>query len=146
MWDYEKVGAPFKEGEYTYFYRNEGLQNQYVLYRTSKEGETEVFLDPNTFSEDGTTSLSSIGFSQDGSLAAYSISEAGSDWRKIIVIDAVTRETIEEPIVDFHCRIRCTKSSELKLSPQGKRRLGMVHTDEDEFAGGGLYSITLQNI
>ena len=100
LWDYEKVGAPFKEGEYTYFYRNEGLQNQYVLYRTSKEGETEVFLDPNTFSEDGTTSLSSIGFSQDGSLAAYSISEAGSDWRKIIVIDAVTRETIEETIVD----------------------------------------------
>lgn len=100
LWDYEKVGAPFKEGEYTYFYRNEGLQNQYVLYRTSKEGETEVFLDPNTFSEDGTTSLSSLGFSQDGSLAAYSISEAGSDWRKIIVIDAVTRETIEEPIVD----------------------------------------------
>ena len=44
-------------------------------------------------------------------------------------------ELIEEPIVDFHCRIRCTKSSELKLSPQGKRRLGMVHTDEDEFAG-----------
>ena len=100
LWDYEKVGAPFMEGEYTYFYKNEGLQNQYVLYRTSKEGETEVFLDPNTFSEDGTTSLSSLGFSQDGSLAAYSISEAGSDWRKIIVIDAVTRETIEEPIVD----------------------------------------------
>jgi len=100
LWDYEKVGAPFKEGVYTYFYKNEGLQNQYVLYRTSKEGETEVFLDPNTFSEDGTTSLSSLGFSQDGSLAAYSISEAGSDWRKIIVIDAVTRETIEEPIVD----------------------------------------------
>ena len=68
LWDYEKVGAPFMEGEYTYFYKNEGLQNQYVLYRTSKEGETEVFLDPNTFSEDGTTSLSSLGFSQDLSL------------------------------------------------------------------------------
>ena len=71
LWDYEKVGAPFKEGNYTYFYRNDGLQNQYVLYRYSEDiNQAEVFIDPNTFSEDGTIALSSISFSEDGSLAA----------------------------------------------------------------------------
>ena len=100
LWNYEKVGAPFKEGDYTYFYKNDGLQNQYVVYRTDAEGNTEVFLDPNTFSEDGTTSLASLSFSKDGSLAAYAISEGGSDWRKIIVIDVETKEQLEPTLVD----------------------------------------------
>jgi prolyl oligopeptidase len=100
LWNYEKIGTPFTEGEFTYFYKNTGLQNQYVIYRTDTDGATEVFLDPNSFSEDGTTSLSSLSFSKDGSLAAYSISEAGSDWRKIIVIDAITKQILEEPIID----------------------------------------------
>ncbi|MDN7125432.1 prolyl oligopeptidase family serine peptidase [Pseudidiomarina terrestris] len=100
MWNYEKVSAPFKEGDYTYFYKNDGLQNQYVVYRTDADGNTEVFLDPNTFSEDGTTSLASLSFSKDGSLAAYAISEGGSDWRKIIVIDAETKEQLEPALVD----------------------------------------------
>lgn len=100
LWNYEKVGAPFKEGKYTYFYKNDGLQNQYVVYRTDAEGNTEVFLDPNTFSEDGTTSLASLSFSKDGSLAAYAISEGGSDWRKIIVIDTETKEQLEPELVD----------------------------------------------
>jgi len=100
LWDYEKVSAPFKEGAYTYFYRNTGLQNQYVVYRHKDNGEPEVFLDPNTFSEEGTTSLSTLSFSNDGSLAAYSISEAGSDWRKIIIIDVETKQRLEAPIVD----------------------------------------------
>ncbi len=100
LWDYEKVSAPFKEGDYTYFYRNTGLQNQYVVYRHADNGEPEVFLDPNTFSEEGTTSLSTLSFSNDGSLAAYSISEAGSDWRKIIIIDVETKQRLEAPIVD----------------------------------------------
>ncbi|GLX82194.1 prolyl oligopeptidase family serine peptidase [Thalassotalea eurytherma] len=99
--DYEKVGMPFIEGEYTYFYKNDGLQNQYVLYRQKGEGEAEVFLDPNTFSEDGTVSLSSIEFSQDGSLAVYLISEGGSDWRKARVIDTKTLEIIEEELIDI---------------------------------------------
>ncbi|MUK93652.1 prolyl oligopeptidase family serine peptidase [Aliivibrio fischeri] len=98
--DYQKNSQPFKRGEYTYFYQNDGLQNQSVLYR-SKEGKgVEVFLDPNTFSEEGTTSLSVVSFSKDASLVAYSISEAGSDWRKIIVLNAETKEQIEAPIVD----------------------------------------------
>lgn len=101
LWNYEKVSAPRFEGDYIYFYKNDGLQNQYVVYRKKTEdGEAEVFLDPNTFSEDGTTSLAQLTFSEDGSIAAYSISEGGSDWRKIIVIDAETKQRLEEPLVD----------------------------------------------
>lgn len=100
LWNYEKISSPFSEGGYTYFYKNDGLQNQSVVYRSKSGGEPEVFLDPNTFSDDGTTSLAQLSFSTDGSLAAYSISEGGSDWRKIIVIDAKTKETIGEPLVD----------------------------------------------
>ncbi|WP_288132727.1 prolyl oligopeptidase family serine peptidase [Microbulbifer sp.] len=100
LWNYEKVGSPFKEGDYTYFYRNDGLQNQYVVWRKKGDGEAEVFLDPNTFSEDGTTSLATLEFSKDGSIAAYAISEGGSDWRKIIIIDAETKKVLEAPLVD----------------------------------------------
>ena len=76
------------EGAYTYEYYNDGLQSQYVLrrYETLKydfHAKPEVFLDPNTFSEDGTTSLGGLTFSPDGSLVAYQISEGGSDWRKV---------------------------------------------------------------
>ncbi|MCE7576277.1 prolyl oligopeptidase family serine peptidase [Aliivibrio fischeri] len=98
--DYQKTSQPFKRGEYTYFYQNDGLQNQSVLYRSKEGKDVEVFLDPNTFSEEGTTSLSVVSFSKDASLVAYSISEAGSDWRKIIVLNAETKEQIEAPIVD----------------------------------------------
>ncbi len=100
LWNYEKVGSPFKEGDYTYFYKNDGLQNQYVVWRQKDGGEPEVFLDPNKFSEDGTTSLASLSFSKDGSIAAYSISEGGSDWRKIIIINAETKEVMEDALVD----------------------------------------------
>jgi prolyl oligopeptidase len=101
LWNYEKVGSPFKEGDYTYFYKNDGLQNQYVVYRKKDGGKEEVFLDPNTFSEDGTTSLGGLSFSRSGKLAAYAISEGGSDWRKVIVIDAETKEQIEDTLVDI---------------------------------------------
>ncbi len=100
LWNYEKVGTPFKEGAYTYFYKNNGLQNQSVLFRKNSEGVEEVFLDPNNFSEEGTTSLGGISFSKDASLFAYSISEGGSDWRKIIVLNTETKEQIEKEIVD----------------------------------------------
>ncbi|KTF18311.1 prolyl oligopeptidase family serine peptidase [Pseudoalteromonas sp. H105] len=100
LMNYEKVTAPFVEGKYTYFYKNDGLQNQYVLYRKLGDADAEVFLDPNTFSEDGTTSMSGLTFSEDGSLAAYQISEGGSDWRKIIIIDTETKQPIEENLVD----------------------------------------------
>ena len=99
LWNYEKVGTPFIEGGYTYFYKNDGLQNQYVIYR-KKDGEETVFLDPNTFSEDATTSLGSLSFSKDGKTVAYSISEGGSDWRKIIIMDAASKKIKEDTLVD----------------------------------------------
>ncbi|ANZ12971.1 prolyl oligopeptidase family serine peptidase [Vibrio parahaemolyticus] len=98
--NYEKYSQPFVRGDYTYFYKNGGLQNQSVLYRRKGEGEAEVFLDPNTFSEEGTTSLGEVSFSKDYRLVAYSISEGGSDWRKIFVIDTETKEQLEPEIVD----------------------------------------------
>lgn len=101
MWNYEKFSLPHREGEYIYFSRNDGLQNQYVVYRQKGEGEPELFLDPNKFSADGTTSLGETGFSRDGSRMAYSISEGGSDWRKIITIDAVSREIIGDTLRDI---------------------------------------------
>lgn len=99
IWNYEKVSAPFKEGKYEYFYKNNGLQPQAVLYRKSADGKTEVFLDPNTMSKDGTTSLSSVSFTKDGTLVAYAISEGGSDWVKIITMDVETKKIIGEPIL-----------------------------------------------
>ncbi|MGY5846034.1 prolyl oligopeptidase family serine peptidase [Salegentibacter sp. HM20] len=101
LWNYEKISAPRKEGDHIYFSKNDGLQNHYVVYRKKNEdGDAEVFLDPNEFSEDGTTSLAGLSFSEDGSKAAYAISEGGSDWRKIIIIDTETREAIEDTIKD----------------------------------------------
>ncbi|RTY82711.1 S9 family peptidase [Flavobacterium sp. ZB4P23] len=100
LWNYEKIGAPFKEGNFTYYYKNNGLQNQSVLYRKDAKGTETVFLDPNTFSKDGTTSLGGLDFSKDGSKVAYSISEGGSDWRKVIIMDAITQKIIEDTIVD----------------------------------------------
>ena len=104
LWNYEKISAPFKEGDYTYFYKNDGLQNQYVIYRykTGEDPETaEVFLDPNTFKDDGTISLGGLSFSEDGQMAAYSISEGGSDWRKVLIMDAASKEIVEDTLVDI---------------------------------------------
>jgi prolyl oligopeptidase len=100
LWDYEKLSAPFEEGGVKYFYKNDGLQNHSVLYAQKGEAAPEVFLDPNKFSADGTTSLASINFSDDGKLAAYAISEGGSDWRKVIVINAENKEIIGDTLVD----------------------------------------------
>lgn len=101
LWNFERYSAPFKEGEYTYFYKNDGLQNQAILYRQKgDEGAVEVFLDPNKFSADGTTSLAGINFSRDGSLAVYQISEGGSDWRKVIVINTEDKSTVGDTLLD----------------------------------------------
>ncbi len=101
LWNYEKYSAPFERGGYTYFSKNDGLQNQSVMYRQKGEdGTPEVFLDPNGFSADGTTSLAGVSFTKDGSLVAYQISEAGSDWRKVIILNAETKEQIEDTLID----------------------------------------------
>ena len=98
--NFERETAPFIEGGKRYFYRNSGLQNQRVLYRIEDDGSQTVFLDPNTFSEDGTVSMSSVSFSEDGSLVAYQLSEGGSDWRSIVIRDVATGDVIESPLVD----------------------------------------------
>ena len=100
LWNYEKIGAPTKEGKYTYYYKNNGLQNQSVMYRKDAKGVESIFLDPNTFSKKGTTSLGGVDFSKDGSKVAYSISEGGSDWRKVILIDAESNKILEDTLVD----------------------------------------------
>ena len=103
VWNYEKVGAPFHEGDYTYFFKNDGLQNQYVIYqyKTGEDPSTaKVFLDPNTFNKEGTTSLDATSFSTDGSKLAYSISEGGSDWRKVLVMDTENRKLVGDTLKD----------------------------------------------
>ena len=101
LWNYEKIGAPFKEGNFTYYYKNNGLQNQSILYRKDDKGVESVFLDPNTFSKDGTSSLGGVYFSEDGSKVAYAISEGGSDWRTVIIMDAITKKILEPTLVDI---------------------------------------------
>lgn len=158
LWNYEKVGSPFKEGDYTYFYKNDGLQNQYVIYRykTGDDPSTaQVFLDPNTFADDGTISLGAMSFSDDGKTVAYSISEGGSDWRKVIVINAETIEMIEDTLVDikfsglswkanegfYYCSYEKPEGSELSAKTDQHRlfyhKLGTKQS-EDELVYGGV--------
>ena len=100
LWNYEKIGSPSTEGNFTYYFKNNGLQNQSVLYRKDASGKEEVFLDPNTFSKDGTTSLGEMDFSKDGSILAYSISEGGSDWRKVVIMNTLDKKIVEDTLVD----------------------------------------------
>ena len=101
IWNYEKRTSPFNEGDYTYYYKNNGLQNQYVVYRKKESEDEEVFLDPNSFSEDGTISLTGLDFSKNGKLVSYSISEGGSDWRKVVVMDTETKEIIGDTLTNI---------------------------------------------
>lgn len=100
LMNYEKYSQPFKEGEYTYFYKNTGLQNQSVLYRQKGGSEAEVFLDPNTFSKDATTSLAGISFSKDGSILAYQLSAGGSDWTDVVVMKAADKQVVGDTLTD----------------------------------------------
>jgi prolyl oligopeptidase len=101
LWNYEKFSAPSIKGDYTYFYKNDGLQNQSIMYRQKGEGEPEIFLNPNDFSADGTTSLAGVSFTKDGSKLAFQISEGGSDWRKVIVMDAESKKILEDTLIDI---------------------------------------------
>ena len=99
LFNYEKYSAPFTEGAFIYYYKNSGLQNQSVLYREpEKGGQPELFLDPNGFSKDGTTSMAGVSFSKDGSMVAYNLSEGGSDWQKIAVMNALTKEMLPDTL------------------------------------------------
>jgi prolyl oligopeptidase len=97
LWDYEKYGIPFKEGDRYFYYKNDGLQNQSVLYTlTSLDGEPKVLIDPNTLSEDGTVALGGIAISEDGKYMAYGLSTSGSDWQEWKVRDIETCEDLSD--------------------------------------------------
>ncbi|MBK8699851.1 MAG: S9 family peptidase [Saprospiraceae bacterium] len=97
LWNYEKYSSPFKEGNTYYYFKNDGLQNQSVLYKTSDTAiEGSVVLDPNTLSNDGTVSLGGLGFSKDGRYMAYLINRAGSDWSSAFVMDMTTGDLLED--------------------------------------------------
>ena len=98
--NYEKIGTPFKKNGKYYFYKNDGLQNQNVLYvKETLDGEAKVLLDPNKLSDDGTVALNGISFSKDGKYMAYAISRSGSDWIEIYVIDLATSELTDDHIL-----------------------------------------------
>ncbi len=99
MWDYEKFGVPFREGKRYFFSKNDGLQNQSVIYTTdSLDAKPRVLLDPNKLSEDGTVALSTYSISDDGNLMAYGVSAAGSDWQTFHVRDVKTSKDLSDEL------------------------------------------------
>ncbi|HSI78835.1 MAG TPA: prolyl oligopeptidase family serine peptidase [Lunatimonas sp.] len=101
VWDFERISAPTRYGDYLYFSKNDGLQNQAVIYRKIDDNaEPELFLDPNKLSEDGSTSLGGTAFTKNGKLFAYALSVAGSDWRDIYVMDTDTKELLTDKVLD----------------------------------------------
>ncbi|MCF6366060.1 MAG: prolyl oligopeptidase family serine peptidase [Bacteroidales bacterium] len=134
---YERYDIPKKNGEYYYFYKNNGLQNQWVFYRTKElEKNEEVFINPNNFSKDGTISMSKESFSKDGSLLAYQISEKGSDWKKIVVIDTKTKKQIGDTLFNIYdSRISWVGNTGFYYStfdkPKGEKKLS-VSTQYDK--------------
>ncbi len=97
MWNYPKYGAPFQKGEYYYFTKNDGLQNQNVWYRQKGlAGKPEVFLDPNKLSQDGTVSLGGINFSLNGKYMAYTIQKSGSDWQEGYIMNVATKKLLSD--------------------------------------------------
>ncbi|MCD4735510.1 MAG: prolyl oligopeptidase family serine peptidase [Bacteroidales bacterium] len=97
IWDYPKYGVPFKEGKNYFFFKNDGLQNQSVLYiRETLDAEPKVFLDPNAFSEDGTIALSNLSFCKEGRYMAYSIAKSGSDWNEIFVMEVASQNKLDD--------------------------------------------------
>jgi prolyl oligopeptidase len=99
LWNYAKYSSPSKEGYYYLFYKNDGLQNQSVLYiqRGTKEAPT-VFIDPNKLNENGTSSLGAVELSKKQKRCAYAVSNAGSDWQDIYVMDVATKKIIADKI------------------------------------------------
>jgi prolyl oligopeptidase len=99
MWNYPRIGMPVKRGDWYYFTRNDGLQNQSVLYRQKGlNGQPEVFLDPNTLSSDGTAALGSTGYSQSNKYMAYQLAQSGSDWQEIYIKEVATGKLLSDKV------------------------------------------------
>ena len=114
LWDYPKESAPSKKGDWLYFSRNDGLQNQAVIYRrATPDAEAEVFLDPNQLSDDGTVALAATSFSKDGKYFAFATAASGSDWVEIHVMDTESKRQLDD------C-IKWVKISGATWAPDGK--------------------------
>ncbi len=99
MWNYPRIGSPSKEGSWYYFSKNDGLQNQSILYRQKGlTGEAEVFIDPNKLSADGTAALGGTVFSKSSKYLAYLVAQSGSDWQEIYVMDVATKKLLNDKI------------------------------------------------
>lgn len=133
LWNYPTQSAPSKHGDWYYISRNSGLQNQSVIYRKRNltDSEEEVFLDPNTLSEDGTVALNTATFSKDGKLFAYSLASAGSDWVEIFVMDAESKTLLAD-------HIKWVKFSGASWSPDSKGFYYSAYDAPKE--GDALYS------
>ena len=99
LWNYTKYGAPFKQGDYYYFYKNDGLQNQAVLYRQKGlDGEPEVFIDPNKMSKDGTAAIGTLSFSKNNKYAVYFEAQAGSDWEDAHILNVSDKNLLKDEL------------------------------------------------
>ena len=129
LYNYPKYSAPFKKNGYYYFYKNNGLQNQAIMYRQKGlKAEPELMLDPNTFSTDGTVALAHVSLSKDGKYLAYSIARSGSDWNEIFVMEVESKKLLSD-------HIRWSKSS--SISWQGN---GFYYSAYDAPEAGKEYS------
>ena len=129
LYNYPKYSAPFKKNGYYYFYKNNGLQNQAIMYRQKGlKAEPELMLDPNTFSTDGTVALAHVSLSKDGKYLAYSIARSGSDWNEIFVMEVESKKLLSD-------YIRWSKSS--SISWQGN---GFYYSAYDAPEAGKEYS------
>lgn len=99
LMDYARLSSPFRAGDYYFFYKNDGLQNQPVIYfQKGLTGEPQVFIDPNTYSEGGTTAITLLSFSKDNKYVAYSIAEAGLDWQEIHFMEIASRKKLPDSL------------------------------------------------
>jgi prolyl oligopeptidase len=132
LWNYEKYGAPFKEGNRYFYTRNSGLQNQSVLYTVNTlDGQPQMILDPNTLSSDGTVAVSGLQVSPDGKLLAYSLSSSGSDWQEWKVRDVTTSKDLSD-------HLKWVKFSGVSWTRDGK---GFFYSRYDEPKADALKAV-----
>lgn len=99
MWNYTRISSPYKEGAYYFFFKNDGLQNQSIMYRQKGlNGKAEIFMDPNKLSADGTAALGGTSFSKNSKYMAYTISQSGSDWQEIYIMDVETKQLLTDNV------------------------------------------------
>ena len=136
LWNYEKFGAPFKAGGRYFYFKNDGLQNQSVLYKLeSLNADPVVLIDPNKWSKDGTVALGSTSFSDDGRFAAYSVAEAGSDWNTWRILEVETGRLLAD-------ELKWVKFSGASWTPDNK---GFFYSRYDEPPEGAAFQKTNLN-